>query len=304
VGEIASPLVALGCLYGIVYHIAGYSHNSYSDWRNGYDEQDVYKQHHPLNTGALSPTRAKYFVIGSIITAMVIALAISYSSPAALAFLFVALLGGIYYNELGKETHLKFIPISFAHTSTFVVPYLGFGGSTDDLAFISGAVVVFLWVVYQISVSGEVKDTDTGEQNLLEHWGLEKAYDELANNAVVTKKVKMYSLGLRLFIGIAALAYLGVTNLNALVGFAIILFTVISLYLNQRMFHIGLFSRKDAIEDMALIEFCSMSIFVLMFTTTVDLFTGLSLISLIVISFLWVRTFNQMLWGTKVAPKV
>lgn len=290
-------LIAAAGLFGLLYHIAGYSHNSYSDWRNGYDKDDSNKQHHPLNTGALSPRAAKLFVLTSMLAAMVYGLTISLNSSDAFAYMSLAVIAGIYYNEIGKETYLKFIPISFAHTSTFAVPYLAFGGAVSDITFIYGVIFVFLWVVYQISVSGEMKDLDSEEENFLKYLGLK----QYTNYTMAPPRVRMYSLGMRAIIGLIGAITVVKLTLNPLYLIPIAGFTILSMILDDRMMHPTFVQRHKRIRYMAIIEFCSMGIFISMFSPIINPVVGAWLIA---ISFVWVRAFNGYLWGTKVAPRV
>lgn len=290
-------LIGAAGLFGLLYHVAGYSHNSYSDWRNGYDKDDEHKQHHPLNTGALSPRAAKLFVMTSMLAAMVYGVTISLNSTDALAYIGLAVIAGVYYNEIGKETYLKFIPISFAHTSTFAVPYLAFGGAASDITFIYGVIFVFLWVVYQISVSGEVKDLDSDEENFLKYLGLEHH----ANYMKVAPRVEMYSMGLRVIIGLMGALTVVKLTLNPLYLLPVAGFTILSIFLNDNMMRRTFIERHKNIRDMAIIEFCSMGVFVAMLSPVITAMTGAILI---VISFIWVRVFNGYLWGTSIAPRV
>ena len=305
-GELVSAQVAIAGLFGLFYHLTGYGHNSYSDWRNGYDKDDEHKQHHPLNTGELAPHDAKEFIFISAAITAIIGVAMSLNSPDALAYLILAVIAGVYYNEMGKQTYLKFIPISFAHTSTFAVPYLALGGHPSDRLFLLGAGFVFLWVVYQISVSGEVKDLDTDEENLIRRLGLVERYmfDEERNmvkRLVVPPEARTYSYTLRLVIGfwalIGAILYIGREYTLILIPF----FVLLSVYLNAVMMGRDLNNRDARIRNMALIEFCSMAIFLSMYAPLLSLTVAGGLMGL---AFLWVRAGNWYLWGTSIAPKV
>lgn len=305
-GGILTVEVGIAALLGLLYHLAGYGHNSYSDWRNGYDKDDENKQHHPLNTGVLEPRQAKIFVVVSMVLAFGIGVYISLGSTDALAYLGLAVIAGVYYNEMGKETYLKFIPISFAHTSMFSVPYLAFGGTKTDSAFIYGAAFVFLWVVFQISVSGEIKDADTEEENFLKELGMRKGgmpteHDYILTTSYVSPQVKMYSYGLRIVIMI--LGAFTVLQYTAELAYTlpILVLGIVSMYLNTRMLHLWAFDRESTIRDMALIEFCSLGTFLVMFTPTIGI---IPTVVLMILSFAWVRLGNQFLWNTKIAPKV
>lgn len=171
-GTVWSIDVALWCVAGILYHLAGYGHNSVSDWKRGYDKNDPYKQHHPLNRGTISPDVAKSLVGWLLVITVIYAAALAYPDPQALSALALGVIFGVLYNTHGKVTELKFIYISIAHTSMFVAPYLALGGDPSWSPFMFGLIFVFLWVVFQISVSGELKDITQDESNLLKEFGV------------------------------------------------------------------------------------------------------------------------------------
>jgi len=169
-GELADPRVAAWGLLGAVYHIAGYGMNSYVDWKKGYDKDDPNKQHHPLNTGSISPSTAKYNIYFLIAAFAIFALALSGFRPIGFLCLGVLLAGGLAYNYFGKITVFKFIPISIAHTMVFVFPYMIYDGEIST-GFIALTIAYFTHHVFQIAISGEIKDIKQDEANFLKTMG-------------------------------------------------------------------------------------------------------------------------------------
>lgn len=295
-GTVWSLDVALWGAFGALYHLTGYGMNSYSDWKNGYDKEDEWKQHHPLNSGGISPEAAKLTVVSLLaLTFAYIPLALN-PSPGAVGVLVLGLASGVVYNELGKRIEGKFLFIAIAHTSVFVAPYLSLGGDIDRM-FLFGAAYVFIWVTYQISVSGEVKDITTDEANFLKELGA-----RTIDGAVIFPDVCLIygyilkSLNIILAIG---LILLGDQNMWSL--FVVAILGALSLWLNEELLKTDIYCRMTRIENMSTIEMFTLVIFCISYTSTL----GAQAVGAIILgSGVWVILGNRYIWGTWVAPRV
>lgn len=157
-------------VFGILYHFAGYGMNSYVDWAKGFDKDDPHKEHHPLNTGEISPKAAKYGVISMLGLLIVVGEVMGNFSVVAHVSVVIMLVSGSAYNLFGKYTRLKFIPISIVHTMVFVFPYFVYADSpgVPAMLLIAG---FFIHHIYQIMISGDVKDVRQDEASLLQELG-------------------------------------------------------------------------------------------------------------------------------------
>jgi len=156
--------------FGFLYHITGYGMNSLTDWLSGYDREDPYKQHHPLNTGEITPKQAKILIASLFAFSLLYALYLSRLKLEPIIVLMTMIICGSLYNLMGKKTSLKFIPISISNTSVFVFTFLSIK-QFDPLAVYVTA-YIFLQIVHQIAVSGELKEIETKEVNLLKTLGV------------------------------------------------------------------------------------------------------------------------------------
>lgn len=284
-------------VFGVLYHLAGYGMNSYTDWKNGYDKNDPHKQHHPLNTGVMTPHEAKtvvYVLMGaSILMAMVMA-----SGTAGIGILAVMLVSGTVYNEWGKELkHVKFLPISIAHSMVFALPYASLGGNLTDPMFLSGLALVFLWVVFQIGISGEVKDLEQDEENLLQDFG---AYviDQGYHFTDISKKL---AFGLRMLVASAGILLVHYTGGPSISYLLVGVISAYSVMLTERMLSNGDRTRHQRVQDMSKIEICSMSVLV---TGALGFMGWGTTIVILLGSLAWVTGMNRYQWNTWVAPKV
>jgi len=305
VGGLIDLSVVIWGVAGILYHIAGYSQNSYADWKKGYDKDDENKKHHPLNTGVISPWEAKLFSYSMFVAFIVYVVAILYPSPVGLSVAAIGMVGGVSYNFIGKDTVLKFMMISVAHTSVFVMAYVDSGGVIQSPVFILSTVFVMLWIVYQISVSGEVKDLNQCEEsNFLRDAPWSDVDSHITDGGMSVQfgsSVKMYSTSLRVAIAVIA----AVTAEISGGGYMTILITLV-LGLSAAISGVnlttdGMYDRRVRLRNMASIEILTMYTMIVMLSPIVGVLPSLTLM---VVSIIWVIAFNKYQWGTVLAPQV
>lgn len=162
-------------LFGALYHLTGYGMNSYSDWKNGYDKNDPNKEHHPLNTGEIKPNTAKlavYTLTGSLLA---YGLHLTQLRIESLVVLALMILLGVAYNYLGKTIQHKYVLVSGVHTLVFVLPYVTYTDSYANIVWI-GALAYFVHHIFQILISGDVKDVEMDESSLIQELGMRIEY--------------------------------------------------------------------------------------------------------------------------------
>jgi len=300
-GDITSSVI-LFAVVGILYHNVGYAMNSWLDWKGGYDKNDPNKQHHPLNNGSIKPLQAKWFVRGSFVLSLLFVLfvyidgGVSSNTLLSLAIVCVGVLGGLAYNIWGKETNLKSVPISIAHTTVFAAAYTYCGGSnTVVLSILS--LYVFVWVLYQIGVSGEMKDIMQDESNLLIDIGVESDGESIfmphRANFIV------YSLDLVMFIvGVVAIDSTG----GGPVSFVtFVVFMALRELMSSQLTSGGEYDRESRMRTMSIVEALSLMGFITIASGRIG---AVMSVSVAFVSVIWVVAFNKIEWGTLVAPKV
>lgn len=317
-GQVSIPVVLWG-VYGLLYHLAGYGMNSLVDWEKGYDKNDPHKQHHPLNRGTLSPREARLLVGGLLLTGVVLGVGLAWSEPLALAFIALGAVTGVMYNVVGKVTQYKFIFISIAHTTVFIVPYLAMGGNIFDIGFRLAVLYVFLWVVFQISVSGEIKDIlELDEENFLrDNLGVHIRKERFPppgepfdDTLTFSKSTYMYSWIIKLttlILGAYIFMVLSGGPMTRFTPVSILWFTVWGVMMIATvtftlfLLDDGLYKRTMRINMMARVELLTMFIFIAALYPVIGLE---AVVTLIAGSVLWVLEFNRIEWGTWLAPDV
>lgn len=184
-GTLWHPDIILWVVFGVMYHFVGYGFNSYADWANGFDKDDPHKKHHPLNTGDIKPSTAKYVTILSLVLMVAYGLVISGLTLVSLACVVVMLGLGSAYNVVGKYTQHKYLLAAGVHTMVFVFPYLTY--TTEiTMPFLIGISLFFVHHIFQIAVSGDVKDIRQDESSLLQEAGCEIEKTRLGDHRLKT----------------------------------------------------------------------------------------------------------------------
>lgn len=297
VGGLFKPAVFVWGFYGFLYHITGYGHNSLEDWKNGYDRDDPNKDHHPLNSGSISPRAASVLIKSLIGITSVYALALVYPSVGGVVVLIGGVTAGIIYNKYGKRTHHKYIFISIAHTTVFILPYVSLGGSITSPVFILCVAFVFLWVLFQIAYSGEVKDIMRDEENYLTTRGA----DTGRGNVYYPQHIILESISVKCITGlIAAFISVMVGGVNVVIA-AIGMLTLIAISNTGKMIRSGPYKREDEIKRMSVIEMITSSMLVLSISPLIGYVNAILVIGL---SIAWVFSMNKYLWDTITSPQV
>lgn len=302
-GSLTGGVVAW-TIFGLLYHLAGYGMNSLRDWQKGFDENDPNKQHHPLNSGHITEEMANDIVGSLLIVTLTYAAAgaiVSQYTLETIALVAVAIAFGVAYNEIGKYTKHKYIFISVAHSMVFAIPYVALGGGFDKVLLL-GTLSVFMWVVYQISISGEIKDiVQDGEENILRGMGV--TVTDAGDYTVINtpRSVQFIAAAerwiLMIFCGMLAVFAGGdkvSINLTMLIG-------LLSMILSISLLSSGVYNRDSRLLKMSVMEIGSMSMFCM---AALGVVHPIGVATILVGSGIWLVCFNLVEWGSLVAPEV
>lgn len=313
-GEI-NILVLLWGFFGLLYHAAGYGMNSIVDWMKGYDRLDRNKQHHPLNRGSIKLERAALFIVGLFFVLIALGVGLARGEYLALTFMVLGAIAGVAYNTIGKETPYKFLLISFAHTTVFIVPYLAMGGDIFTMEFRLAALYIFLWVAFQISVSGEIKDIhEIGESNYLRDTlgvTIKKRQFRMPDSDILifSHNSRLYSLGIKC-INLMLGAFILLTLIGSVFSYTPLsliwlgvwgFLSVVTIANTTLLVRDGEYNRSNRIRRMSVIELVTLFIFISALYPIIGL--G-AVVTLIVGSVVWVLGLNRVEWGTWIAPDV
>jgi len=303
-GEFFSTTTLAWGLVGFLYYIAGYAHNSLSDYKNGYDKEDEDKQHHPLNRGTISVREATLFVFGTVGVTTILAVSLI-DTVIGYGVLVGAVAFGFIYNLFGKETALKPVFISLAHTGVFALPYVSVGGGGNDLIFALATVFMFVWVFKQIAISGEMKDIGKDEKNFLNVLGTtaKKTDEWFGGDFILDISVKTAVLDVFLMITKVLVAFSMLFLTNAYTNVfqsAVVIFTCSALLTASFTFltHTT-YTREYVLSRVALIEALTLGVFCAALSGV-----NVYILLLFPISVVYVFVMNRVMWGTFLAPDV
>jgi len=302
IGSLADPRVAMWTFFGVLYHLSGYGMNSLADWVGGYDKNDENKQHHPLNTGELTKRQAYISVKTLLVATVVYGVWMASDSLLAVVVLFIGASCGVLYNYTGKRTVFKPVPITIAHTTVFIIPYLSLGGEIVSPAFLFSVIFVFMWVFFQIAVSGEVKDlTQMDESNLLRHSGMVDILDDIV---IISQHLRdlayLSKIVMGLVVSVVFVEVGGRGNVAIFAGVLITALTLVLVSLSSCLLKSGTFNRGDRVNCMAKIELATIALFSVGFIPLI----GAGYLLVVSLTLLWVATFNYLEWGTVIKPDV
>lgn len=300
-GELTLSVILWG-VFGLLYHLTGYAHNSVSDYNAGYDKGDPHKQHHPMNRlGLVYQYAFSVVVLILFVITLIYTLALVYPNTAGFGLMVIMIASGVGYNLYGKSTKFKFILISIAHSSVFALPYISLGGDITDPVFALAWAYVFLWVVFQIAFSGEIKDIMSDEANLLKELGVK--VNNVHEKIRTPGRVIAYSSLLRLsmiilVVGISYSIFTSWAMIAALFSSVILSVSIVqSKYLLSR----GDYMREERLKLMSLIESTSLVSFCIILSPI----TGIGVMTVLILgSFVWLIVLNKIEWGTYLAPRV
>jgi len=314
-------------VFGMLYHLVGYGQNSLEDWKRGWDTDDPNKQHHPLNAGRIPQRTAELFVYGLFAVLILYTTVIASNWVALVLLLTGPVLCGTLYNTVGKRTRWKFLFIAYSHTTVFALPYYSITGAVDPLLLL-GSLYVFASIVFQIAVSGEIKDITQDEANFLRELGARVEPGRDGHRIEFSWAGQLFAYGIRsvtVALGIAfgyvvgqqfgragpTLFGSGVTEsqgesprLQSWVNVKEVTLAgigALSVILTWSMLQSGPSDRTERIATMMQVEICS----ALMLLVAVVPIIGVSTVAVLsVASGTWVMVFNKLEWGRLIAPAV
>jgi 4-hydroxybenzoate polyprenyltransferase len=293
--------VVAWALFGVIYHFAGYGMNSYVDWKKGFDKDDPYKQHHPLNTRTLSPSEAKKGVYAVLCVLIITALVLTGPTLQSVGLILLMLVSGVAYNYFGKLTSLKFIPIAIVHTMVFILPYQTYSSGFSILSLlVAGA--IFTHQVFQIMISGDIKDITQDEASLLQDMGAQVM--EISNGEKILTtgdgvQVAGYFLVILEISLIVSVLTLGSTTLTHIVITSA--FSAAMLYYSDKVIQDGVYVRTRRIRSMSLKELSGVAMILTSITAVVGATPVFVVLGANLAYFLPV---SKLLWGNWVRPEV
>jgi hypothetical protein len=197
---------------------------------------------------------------------------------------------------------LKAIPISIAHTLVFFIPYYLYTESVSMFGiFLTSA--YFIHHMYQISISGDIKDIDQDEASLLKKLGakLNDVETHNVNFLLTSNKVLILGYGLaviQMFLTYAAMYSVGSVSSTVVIG---TVFGALMMYDTDNMLQPGQFQRTKRLEYISRREFFGYS----MIHSASILYIGLEGFAILLVCMLvYLGTVSKFIWGNWLVPEV
>ena len=297
--------IAIWGVVGLLYHLAGYGMNSMMDYWNGWDQDDPYKSHHPMNDGRVTDKQASVVVAVLFVAVIVLSLLFSLGHTYAIYAIYIGAASGVLYNMVGKSlSALKPISISIAHTSMFAIPFLASGGRINSGIFYFGCILVFSWVFFQIAYSGEIMGIENDEKGLIRDLGVEY-HSGMHDHGFISFSLK--SIVLAVFtrvISIASAVSLFMVlsgNVYSISFVLMFLFMVLMLLNSAKITKAGIYRRDGIVRAVSTSEGCMEMIMLLCLVPVIGFLQSWILMAAVI---LWVFCLNKIEWGTILSPKV
>ncbi|MEM2233935.1 MAG: UbiA family prenyltransferase [Nitrososphaerota archaeon] len=278
-------------LFGLWWHYVGFLQNNLFDLR--YDLMDPEKRHFPLVKGTV-PVRWAWVVDNVGLLVLLVVGVVLGGNPVSWSFLVLGVASGTVYNAFSKRTLLKPIPISLCFASLPLIPYTSLR-PLDPVGMLLFA-SVFTTILYQIGVSGELKDVRRSEANILRSLG-----PASIPYMVVLKVVNLltiYILGLH--VSPPGDVYFAVSQVM------LTTFSLMAIFLLMKQIEDLLDSQKETWDrDRALLRMSAMEIVTYYaLVSAVTKAIGYWLPLWFVLPLLWFFVFNRFIFGTVTYPKV
>jgi len=281
----------LWLLFGLVFHYSGFLQNNVHDYP--YDLKDPNKQHFPLVRGVIKLRHAFIVAYSGLIGVSAIPLMLG-GLPSFTAYILGVFIPGTAYNLFSKKTLLKPIPISICFPMIPLTSYLSASSRLDTpiTALIAAFVTLF---AYQIAFSGELKDIEREEKNILRKIGS-------------VKGVVAFAAALKA-LNIAAAAYLFSIlwdgNPAVLAAFTLTTIAILeTLYMQVRDYLSyvgGNMDRNRALRNMSFMEVLSYTMVVVASSTVLGhIYTPLW----VILPIAWFIAMNRVIFGTRLFPRV
>jgi len=301
-GTLYDPRVGYWLFFGVLYHFVGYGMNSYADWKKGFDKDDPRKQHHPLNTGEITPDQAKIAVWSSTVLLILTGIVLGGLNAQAVGITVLMLVLGVTYNYAGKYTRFKVLPIAAVHTLVFIFPYVTY---VDGIGLygILIASAYFVHHVYQIAISGDIKDIDQDEASLLATLGAYVEDHPISDTIVFMSSQKALLIGYLLTVIEILLAFGSIFSLQQsiyIISVAGVLGAVV-MYDTDNMLQPGPFMRSKRLKYISRRELAGYS---MIHSASISIIGFIGFGAMLASMLLYLGIVSKFIWGNWLVPEV
>ena len=287
-------------IFALLCHWFMFGHNSLMDTVSGYDLRDKQKAHHALVRGAISLESAHKMIHTGlfILTLIGIGLALNGNGNRffAIAWFTIFITAGHAYNDgLSKTTVWSFAPITICFTAFALFSYYISATEMSDLM-IYVALYFAVTLLFQVSLSGELKEITEKEANLLRYLGARVSDNrlELGKAKYYGWLVKLVNLGIGCYILFRFdFSWLSIALFALLAALAI--------YFCHEITKDRIWDRNKSLVHMALEEIATIYIMPAILIPTIGIAASATLMLFGIVYFI---IYNIFLWGTIMRPRV
>ncbi|MBA7525977.1 hypothetical protein ES705_18137 [subsurface metagenome] len=287
-------------IFALLFHWFTYGHNSLMDTVSGYDLKDKHKSHHPLVRGDISLEYAHKVIHSGLFILTLIGIWFALKSDGspflAVAWFTIFITAGHAYNDgLSKVTIWSFVPITICFTSFGIFGYYIAATEMSDLMFCVALYFAVTWL-FQISLSGELKEITEREANLLRYMGA-----RVSNNRLELGKAKYYGWFVKLLNlgGGCFIIYRFGFNLLSIALFALL--ASFAIYFCHELTKDRILDRNKSLVHMASEEIVTIYIMPAILIPSIGLAASATLMVFGIVYFI---IYNLFLWGTILRPRV
>jgi len=292
--------IILFALFALIFHGAGFALNNLCDYK--YDKGDPYKKDFPLVSGKINFDNAMMSDIILLMMSYAFGIFIVKYNIISTIFLSIAFSAGIAYNYLNKRSRSGpyLISISFS----FLIPYIMLDNYTNYPIIILYTLIAFFTMMYQISVSGFIKDIETPQYNMMSKMGMKL----IGGQIVFSKKIIYYAASLRYVVFVLGmLLFIFITyNMHFMyiqivyIGIYVLLQGIVAV-LSSKMVRNQRWMHNIYLKKMSMIEMFNYLSLVFIFIPLYGIFYA---IFLIIFPVVWFIIFNKIIFNTTIYPQV
>ena len=287
-------------IFALLFHWFTYGHNSLMDTVSGHDLRDKNKAHHALIRGAISLESAHKVIHSGLFILTLIAIWLALKGDGnpflAMAWFAIFITAGHAYNDgLSKVTVWSFVPITICFIAFALFGYYISATKMTDLMFFVALYFAVTWL-FQISLSGELKEIAEKEANLLRYMGA-----RVSNNRVELGKAKYYGWLVKLVnLGVGCyILYRFAFNLLSIALFALL--AALAIYFCHELTKDRIWDRNKSLVHMALEEIATIYIIPTVLIPVIGIAASATLMLFGIVYFI---LYNIFLWGTILRPRV
>lgn len=287
-------------IFALLAHFMSFGENSLLDFTQGFDTNDPSKAHHPLIKGDISKESAMKVIHTGILLTAFFGIWLAWHCGGNFTFAILALLLFSYFGEaynkgLDKVSYFSFVPISLCFTA---LVFYGYFLSAERINMLIILVVLYVYfrIHAQIDISGNIKDIETPERNMLEKMGT-----RVENNYFYPGRANIYG-GALTFAEVAIGVWIFIEYAFTIWVLPFVAFFMgTGTYFMWQLLRKREWNRSKSLVDMSIAEIGFIYALPIILAPLIGY---LEVIVLLVFGIIYWIIINSVLWGRRMSPAV